>query len=247
MKNSDALFGYPIRPFCTSGRASGCRIASVVFSFRIHIACLPTLRDLLSRSSPATESHSHQLYLPRYGIACHRNVSARSHRMDGHLGDNERKEHARRIAAALLHRFRTVAGLFASYCQQTRAGTGRSLDPHRIGARGATGKGTARIEDDWFWRYTRSRAVNRADPNRMRLYAHQLSSSWKPTNDLDAATRDIVKEALPPSAHRILISHDKTCSKLLARASCARRALDPCAPGGYSKASDQRRANAPLR
>lgn len=166
----------------------------------------------------------------------------------GIIGDNGcGKSTLARIAARIIAPDSGTVSpkLFSSYCQQDSTQEPDNLfdlasdwgqDAQRV-------RILLRIEDDWFWRYdTLSGGQQKRIQIACALYARpDVLIMDEPTNDLDATTRDIVKEALAVfEGIGILISHDRDLLDSLVRQSLmcegTRWAMRP---GGYSKASDQ--------
>lgn len=135
--------------------------------------------------------------------------------------------------------------LFSSYCQQDS-----TQEPENLfdlasdwGKEAQRTRALLYIEDDWFWRYdTLSGGQQKRIQIACALYAQpDVLIMDEPTNDLDAATRDIVREALA-SFERIgiLISHDRDLlDSLVGQSLMCEDARWTMRPGGYSKASDQ--------
>lgn len=135
--------------------------------------------------------------------------------------------------------------LFSSYCQQDS-----TQEPENLfdlasdwGKEAQRTRALLCIEDDWFWRYdTLSGGQQKRIQIACALYAQpDVLIMDEPTNDLDAATRDIVREALA-SFERIgiLISHDRDLlDSLVGQSLMCEDARWTMRPGGYSKASDQ--------
>ncbi len=135
--------------------------------------------------------------------------------------------------------------LFSSYCQQDS-----TQEPENLfnlasdwGKEAQRARALLRIEDDWFWRYdTLSGGQQKRIQIACALYAQpDVLIMDEPTNDLDAATRGIVREALA-SFERIgiLISHDRDLlDSLVGQSLMCEDARWTMRPGGYSKASDQ--------
>lgn len=135
--------------------------------------------------------------------------------------------------------------LFASYCEQDS-----TQEPENLfdlasdwGKEAQRARALLRIEDDWFWRYdTLSGGQQKRIQIACALYAQpDVLIMDEPTNDLDAATRGIVKEALASFGDiGILISHDRDLlDSLVGQSLMCEDARWTMRPGGYSKASDQ--------
>lgn len=166
----------------------------------------------------------------------------------GIIGDNGcgKSTLARIAARAITPDSGTVSpSLFASYCQQDS-----TQEPDDLfdlasdwGKEAQRARALLRIEDDWFWRYdTLSGGQQKRIQIACALYAQpDILIMDEPTNDLDAATRDIVKEALASfSGIGILISHDRDLlDGLVGQSLMCEGARWTMRPGGYSKASDQ--------
>jgi len=166
----------------------------------------------------------------------------------GIIGDNGcgKSTLARIAARAITPDSGTVSpSLFASYCQQDS-----TQEPDDLfdlasdwGKEAQRARALLRIEDDWFWRYdTLSGGQQKRIQIACALYAQpDVLIMDEPTNDLDAATRDIVKEALASfSGIGILISHDRDLlDGLVGQSLMCEGARWTMRPGGYSKASDQ--------
>lgn len=194
----------PLRPILRSVALSGAASLQCLFVLNSSIACLTLARPPLKGVRYATESFTHQLYLPRCGIGrhrrCFRYVSRRLDRRDRR--QRLREEHACMYCHTPHHaRFRHCKSkLFSAYCQQDSTQTPRNLldlasdweqDARRIRA-------LLHIEDEWFWRYaTLSGGQQKRLQIACALYAHpDVLVMDEPTNDLDAQTRDIVKKRL---------------------------------------------------
>ncbi|WP_165046023.1 MULTISPECIES: ATP-binding cassette domain-containing protein [unclassified Adlercreutzia] len=135
--------------------------------------------------------------------------------------------------------------LYSAYCQQDSTQKPKNLFDLASdwGQDARRARALLHIEDDWFWRYD---TLSGGQQKRLQI-ACALSVRPdvlvmdEPTNDLDAATRDIVKKTLASfDGIGILISHDRDLLDGLASQSLM--CEDACwtmRPGGYSKASDQ--------
>ena len=135
--------------------------------------------------------------------------------------------------------------LFSSYCQQDS-----TQEPENLfdlasdwGKEAQRARALLRIEDDWFWRYdTLSGGQQKRIQIACALYeCPDVLVMDEPTNDLDIATRGIVREALA-SFERIgiLISHDRDLlDGLISQSLMCEGARWTMRPGGCSKASDQ--------
>lgn len=166
----------------------------------------------------------------------------------GMIGDNGcGKSTLARIAARLLTPDSGVVSpkLFSAYCQQDSARAPENLFDLAAdwGQEGQRARTLLRIEDDWFWRYdTLSGGQQKRIQIACALYTRpDVLVMDEPTNDLDAATREIVKEALG-SFDRIgiLISHDRDLlDTLVPQSLLCEGTRWTMRPGGYSKASDQ--------
>ena len=135
--------------------------------------------------------------------------------------------------------------LFSSYCQQDSTQESENLFglASDWGKEAQRARTLLRIEDDWFWRYdTLSGGQQKRIQIACALYARpDVLVMDEPTNDLDGATRDIVREALASfEGIGILISHDRDLLDGLASQSLmCEDARWTMRPGGYSKACDQ--------
>ena len=161
----------------------------------------------------------------------------------GIIGDNGcgKSTLARIAARAITPDSGTVSpSLFASYCQQDS-----TQEPDDLfdlasdwGKEAQRARALLRIEDDWFWRYdTLSGGQQKRIQIACALYAQpDILIMDEPTNDLDAATRDIVKEALASfSGIGILISHDRDLlDSLVGQSLMCEGARWTMRPGGYS-------------
>ena len=166
----------------------------------------------------------------------------------GIIGDNGcGKSTLARIAARIVEPDSGTVGpkLFSAYCQQDSTQEPENLydlasDWSQEGLRARKLLG---IEDDWFWRYeTLSGGQQKRIQIACALYARpDVLIMDEPTNDLDAATRDIVKEALASfEGVGILISHDRDLlDSLVSQSLLCEGARWIMRPGGYSKASGQ--------
>lgn len=166
----------------------------------------------------------------------------------GIIGDNGcgKSTLARIAARAITPDSGTVSpNLFASYCEQDS-----TQEPDKLfdlasdwGKEAQRARALLRIEDDWFWRYdTLSGGQQKRIQIACALYAQpDVLIMDEPTNDLDAATRDIVKEALASfGGIGILISHDRDLlDGLVGQSLMCEGVRWTMRPGGYSKASDQ--------
>ena len=166
----------------------------------------------------------------------------------GIIGDNGcgKSTLARIAARALTPDSGTVSpNLFASYCEQDS-----TQEPDNLfelasdwGKEAQRARALLRIEDDWFWRYdTLSGGQQKRIQIACALYAQpDVLIMDEPTNDLDAVTRDIVKEALASfGGIGILISHDRDLlDGLVGQSLMCEDTRWTMRPGGYSKASDQ--------
>lgn len=165
----------------------------------------------------------------------------------GIIGDNGcGKSTLARIAAHLVVPDSGMVSprLFSAYCQQDSTQEPKNLfdlasdwgqDARRV-------KALLRIEDDWFWHYDtlsggRQKRIQIACALHVRPDVLVMD---EPTNDLDAATRDIVKGALASfGGIGILISHDRDLlDGLVNQSLMCEGARWTMRPGGYSKASD---------
>ncbi len=135
--------------------------------------------------------------------------------------------------------------LFSSYCQQDS-----TQEPENLfdlasdwGKEAQRARTLLHIEDDWFWRYdTLSGGQQKRIQIACALYARpDVLVMDEPTNDLDGATRDIVKEALASfDGIGILISHDRDLlDGLVGQSLMCEGTRWTMRPGGYSKACDQ--------
>lgn len=135
--------------------------------------------------------------------------------------------------------------LFCAYCQQdsTQAPDNLSDLASDWGCEGRHVRNLLRIDDDWFWRYdTLSGGQQKRLQIACALYARpDVLIMDEPTNDLDAATRAIVKESLTSfEGIGILISHDRgLLDSLVGQSLLYEGSRWVMRPGGYSKASAQ--------
>ncbi len=135
--------------------------------------------------------------------------------------------------------------LFSAYCQQdsTQAPPNLTDLASDWGQDGQHIRQLLHLEDEWFWRYgSLSGGQRKRFQIACALFMHpDVLVMDEPTNDLDATTRAIVKDALAAfSGIGILISHDRDLLDSLVGQSLAcenRRWV--MRPGGYSKASVQ--------
>lgn len=135
--------------------------------------------------------------------------------------------------------------LFSAYCQQDSTKAPENLyDLASDWGQDVTRtKMLLQIDDDWFWRYdTLSGGQQKRIQIACALYARSdVLILDEPTNDLDAQTRDIVKNALASfGGIGILISHDRDLLDSIVSQSLIRDGGRwTMRPGGYSKASAQ--------
>ena len=243
MPVSGTPYDHSVHPVALQGAASLQRLLVP----NPYIACL-TLRDLLSKELAMQLNLTHISYTyPGTASPAIEDVSATfPSGWTGIIGDNGcgKSTLARIAARAITPDSGTVSpSLFASYCQQDS-----TQEPDDLfdlasdwGKEAQRARALLRIEDDWFWRYdTLSGGQQKRIQIACALYAQpDILIMDEPTNDLDAATRDIVKEALA-SFSGILISHDRDLlDSLVGQSLMCEGARWTMRPGGYSKASDQ--------
>lgn len=245
MPVSGTPYDHSVHPVALQGAASLQRLLVP----NPYIACL-TLRDLLSKELAMQLNLTHISYTyPGTASPAIEDVSATfPSGWTGIIGDNGcgKSTLARIAARAITPDSGTVSpSLFASYCQQDS-----TQEPDDLfdlasdwGKEAQRARALLRIEDDWFWRYdTLSGGQQKRIQIACALYAQpDILIMDEPTNDLDAATRDIVKEALASfSGIGILISHDRDLlDSLVGQSLMCEGARWTMRPGGYSKASDQ--------
>ena len=243
MPVSGTPYDHSVHPVALQGAAS----LQCLLVPNPYIACL-TLRDLLSKELAMQLNLTHISYT-NPGTPAIEDVSATfPSGWTGIIGDNGcgKSTLARIAARAITPDSGTVSpSLFASYCQQDS-----TQEPDDLfdlasdwGKEAQRARALLRIEDDWFWRYdTLSGGQQKRIQIACALYAQpDILIMDEPTNDLDAATRDIVKEALASfSGIGILISHDRDLlDSLVGQSLMCEGARWTMRPGGYSKASDQ--------
>lgn len=152
-----------------------------------------------------------------------------------------------RIAARLIEPDSGAVGpkLFSVYCQQDSSlAPGNLIDFASDWGQGAQRARTLlHIEDGWPWRYD---ALSGGQQKRLQiacaLFARpDVLVMDEPTNDLDAAAREVVREALASfDGIGILISHDRELlDGLVGQSLLCEDARWTMRPGGYSKASSQ--------
>ena len=245
MPVSGTPYDHSVHPVALQGAAS----LQCLLVPNPYIACL-TLRDLLSKELAMQLNLTHISYTyPGTASPAIEDVSATfPSGWTGIIGDNGcGKSTLARIAARVITPDSgTVSpNLFASYCEQDS-----TQEPDKLfdlasdwGKEAQRARALLRIEDDWFWRYdTLSGGQQKRFQIACALYAQpDVLIMDEPTNDLDAATRDIVKEALASfSGIGILISHDRDLlDSLVGQSLMCEGARWTMRPGGYSKASDQ--------
>ena len=166
----------------------------------------------------------------------------------GVIGDNGcGKSTLTRIAARLIEPDSGTVGpkLFSVYCQQDS-----SLAPGNLidfasdwGQEAQRARALLRIGDDWPWRYD---TLSGGQQKRLQIVCALFARPDvlvmdEPTNDLDAATREAVREALASfDGIGILISHDRELlDGLVGQSLLCEDARWTMRPGGYSKASSQ--------
>ncbi len=166
----------------------------------------------------------------------------------GVIGDNGcGKSTLARVAARLIRPDSGSASpkLFSAYCEQDSSQAPENLLDLASdwGQEAQRVRALLHIEDDWFWRYeTLSGGQQKRLQIACALYMRpDVLVMDEPTNDLDAATCDIVKEALASFAGiGILISHDRDLlDSLVSQSLLCEGSRWTMRPGGYSKASGQ--------
>lgn len=171
----------------------------------------------------------------------------------GIIGDNGcGKSTLARIAARLIEPDTGTVNpkLFTAYCQQDSTQAPDNL----FDLASDWGQGSQRvrrllrIDDDWFWRYeTLSGGQQKRIQIACALYTcPDVLIMDEPTNDLDAVTRDIVKEALASfGGIGILISHDRNLlDSLVSQSLLCEGSNWIMRPGGYSKQAASERTSA---
>ncbi len=135
--------------------------------------------------------------------------------------------------------------LFSVYCQQDSTEVPPELFDLASdwGQEGRKVRELLHIEDDWFWRY---RTLSGGQQKRIQiacaLYQRpDVLVMDEPTNDLDAETRLLVKDALASfRGIGILISHDRDLlDSLVTRSLVFDGTGVSMRPGGYTKVSEQ--------
>ncbi len=135
--------------------------------------------------------------------------------------------------------------LLSAYCQQDSSQMPKNLFDLASdwGQEAQRARTLLRIEEDWFWRYeTLSGGQQKRVQIGCSLYTRpDVLILDEPTNDLDAETREVVKQALTSFAGiGILISHDRDLlDGIVDQSLVCEGDTWIMRPGGYSKASAQ--------
>ncbi len=135
--------------------------------------------------------------------------------------------------------------LLSAYCQQDSSQMPKNLFDLASdwGQEAQRARTLLRIEEDWFWRYeTLSGGQQKRVQIGCSLYTRpDVLILDEPTNDLDAETREVVKQALTSFAGiGILISHDRDLlDDIVDQSLVCEGDTWIMRPGGYSKASAQ--------